>query len=176
MCILWSNVRLSRVFLQQCGVVWSRVESCGRYCLVWNRAAAFRGVPRSCLGVVCLSQAWRCCGTAPARTIHPIPSHPVPSNRIPSDHHPIPYHTIPYHTICRSTALPFYCRRAHVALIVVTLMLMLLVVAGGWWTHGIGDGCFLWVRGTVLSQSPPALPSRPPPARGSSKHLCSDFQ
>ena len=42
------------------------------------------------LGVPALSQAWRSCGTAPARTIHPIPSHPVPSNPILSGHHPIP--------------------------------------------------------------------------------------
>ena len=80
--------------------VWSRVESCGRSCLVWKRAAAFQGR----LGVVCLSQAWRCCGTAPARTMHPIPSHPVPSNNIPSGHHTIPYHTIPYHTIPSAVA------------------------------------------------------------------------
>ena len=52
------------------------------------------------LGVPALSKEWRSCGTAPAHTIHPIPSHPpVTSNLVPSGHHTIPYHTIPYHTI-----------------------------------------------------------------------------
>ena len=41
------------------------------------------------LAVPALSQAWRSCGTAAARTIHPIPSHPVPSNPILSGHHPM---------------------------------------------------------------------------------------
>ena len=57
------------------------------------------------LGVPALSQAWRSCGTAPARTIHPIPSHPVPSNPILSGHHPIPYHLIPSSVeVCRSSS------------------------------------------------------------------------
>ena len=57
------------------------------------------------LGVPALSQAWRSCGTAPARTIHPIPSHPVPSNPILSGHHPIPSHLIPSSVEgCRSSS------------------------------------------------------------------------
>ena len=68
--------------------------------LVWKGAAARHGWGTNVsLGVPALSQAWRSRGTAPARTIHPIPSHPVPSNPILSGHNPIPYHTIPSHPI-----------------------------------------------------------------------------
>ena len=47
------------------------------------------------MGVPALSKAWHSWGTAPAHTIHSIPSHPVLSNPIPSGHHPIPSHPIP---------------------------------------------------------------------------------
>ena len=68
------------------------------------------------LAVPALSQAWRSCGTAPARTIHPIPSHPVPSNPIPSGHHPIPYHTIPSHLIQCVRVLQLVMAEAHMYL------------------------------------------------------------
>ena len=48
------------------------------------------------LGVPAFSQPWRSCGTAPARTLHPVPSHPVltiPSRQVTIPSHPIPSHT-----------------------------------------------------------------------------------
>ena len=59
-----------------------------------------RAVPRSCLGVVCLSQAWRCC--AAARRSVASQSCPIldPTHAIPT----IPYHTTPYRQVWKGAA------------------------------------------------------------------------
>ena len=49
------------------------------------------------LGVPALFQAWCSCGTAPARTLHPVPSHSVltiPSRQVTISSHPIPSHLV----------------------------------------------------------------------------------
>ena len=54
------------------------------------------------LGVPAFSQPWRSCGTAPARTLHPVPSHPVLT--IPSRQVTIPSHPIPSHPVWKGAA------------------------------------------------------------------------
>ena len=54
------------------------------------------------LGVPAFSQPWHSCGTAPARTLHPVPSHPVLT--IPSRQVTIPSHPIPSHPVWKGAA------------------------------------------------------------------------